>query len=159
MLINTFLVEDRADIRDTLIQSMEEIAPCRFVGHADSESTARQWLLTYSDDWQLAIVDLFLADGSGFGVLRDLQQRRRGQKVVVLTSYSHGNIVSKCLDLGADQVFDKTGDLEKLVTYCRAHAALLGGEPMPAPPAAWMVQSFPRPAEVSRRPASCGSAE
>ncbi len=154
MLINTFLVEDRAEIRDTLIQAMQEIAPCRFVGHAESESTARQWLVTYADDWQLAIVDLFLADGSGFGVLRGLQQRRQEQKVVVLTSYSHENIRSKCLDLGADQVFDKTGDLEKLVEYCRAHAARLGGEAVPPPPAAWMVERFPRPAEVSRSPAS-----
>ncbi len=154
MLINTFLVEDRADIRDTLIQAMEEIAPCRFVGHADSESTARQWLHTYRDDWQLAIVDLFLADGSGFGVLRDLQQRSQAQKVVVLTSYGHENILSKCLDLGADQVFDKTSDLEKLVAFCRAHAACLGGESVPPAPAAWMVQHFPRPAEGSRSPAS-----
>jgi DNA-binding response OmpR family regulator len=143
MLINTFLVEDRADIRDTLIQAMEEIAPCRFVGHADSESNARQWLQAHPDDWQLAIVDLFLADGSGFGVLRDLQQRRPVQKVVVLTSYSHENILGKCLDLGADQVFDKTGDLEKLVAYCRAHAAHLDVPgATPAPPAAWAVQPF-----------------
>jgi DNA-binding NarL/FixJ family response regulator len=143
MLINTFLVEDRADIRDTLIQAMEEIAPCRFVGYADSESTAREWLQahTHDMDWQLAIVDLFLADGSGFGVLRDCQKRRHGQKVVVLTSYSHDNILNKCLELGADQVFDKTGDLEELVEFCRAHAASLGGDAKP-PPAAWTVQPF-----------------
>ena len=153
MLINIFLVEDCADIRNTLIQAMEEIAPCRFVGYADSESTARQWLLTHPDDWQLAIVDLFLADGSGFGVLRDLQQRCQGQKVVVLTSYSHENIQNKCLDLGADQVFDKTGDLEELVAYCRAHAASLDVETAPPPPAAWVVQPFPRRAEGSRSPA------
>lgn len=153
MLINTFLVEDRADIRDTLIQAMEEIAPCRFVGHADSESMASQWLQTHADDWQLAIVDLFLVDGSGFGVLRDLQQRRPRQKVVVLTSYSHENIVSKCLELGADEVFDKTDELEKLVAYCRSHAASLDVKAVPPPPAAWMVDHFPRRAQVSRSPA------
>lgn len=152
MLINTFLVEDRVDIRDTLVQALEEIAPCHFVGHANSESSARHWLQAHPGGWQLAIVDLFLADGSGFGVLKDLQQRRPEQKVVVLTSYSHENILSKCLDLGADQVFDKTGDLEKLVAYCRVHAAHLGGDAAPPPPAAWMVQNFPRPAEDSRSP-------
>ncbi len=142
MVINTFLVEDRADIRDTLIQAMQEISPCRFVGHADSESMASQWLQTYADDWQLAIVDLFLADGSGFGVLKHCQQRLPRQKVVVLTSYSHENIVSKCLELGADEVFDKSGELEDLVDYCRAHAASLEREATPPPPAAWAVQPF-----------------
>jgi DNA-binding NarL/FixJ family response regulator len=144
MLINTFLVEDRADIRDTLIQAMEEIAPCRFVGHADSETAARQWLQAHNDDWQLAIVDLFLAEGSGFGILQDCQARRAGQKVVVLTSYNHDNISDKCRALGADEVFDKAGDLEKLVNYCRAHAASLHGEVQPSPSIARLFQASPR---------------
>jgi DNA-binding NarL/FixJ family response regulator len=144
MLINTFLVEDRADIRDTLIQAMEEVAPCRFVGHADSEAAARQWLQTHDDDWQLAIVDLFLAEGSGFGILQDCQARRAGQKVVVLTSYSHDNIASKCRSLGADEVFDKSADLEKLVDYCRAHAASLDDAAAPSASIARLFQAPPR---------------
>ena len=144
MLINTFLVEDRADIRDTLIQAMEEIAPCRFVGHADSESAARQWLHDHHDDWELAIVDLFLAEGSGFGILQDCQARRAGQKVVVLTSYGHDNIASKCRSLGADEVFDKSADLEKLVDYCRAHAASLQTAPEPSASVARLFQAPPR---------------
>ena len=155
MLINTFLVEDCADTRDTLVQAMEEIAPCRFVGHTNNESAARQWLQAHPDNWHLASVDLFLADGSGFGVLKQCQQRRPGQKVVVLTSYSHENIVRKCLDLGADEVFDKTLELEDLVEYCRAHAASLlkVKAEVPSPPAAWAVGHFPRPADSTRSPA------
>jgi DNA-binding NarL/FixJ family response regulator len=144
MLINTFLVEDHLDIRDTLIQAMEEIAPCRFVGHADSEAAARRWLQAHDDDWQLAIIDLFLAEGSGFGILKDCQVRRADQKVVVLTSYSRDNIASKCRALGADEVFDKAGDLEKLVDYCRAHAASLHGEVQPSASIARLLQASPR---------------
>lgn len=143
MLLSTFLVEDRVEIRDTLIEAMQEIAPCRFIGHAASETDARKWLLAHNDDWQLAIVDLFLAEGSGFGVLRDCQARRAGQKVVVLTSYNHDNISSKCMELGADEVFDKTGDLEKLVEYCRAHAATLEEQSAAKAPAAWTIGPFP----------------
>ncbi|RYF43036.1 MAG: response regulator transcription factor [Comamonadaceae bacterium] len=143
MLLSTFLVEDRADIRDTLIEAMEDIAPCRFVGHADSESSARQWLGSHDGDWHLAIVDLFLAEGSGFGVLKDCQRRRASQKVVVLTSYSHDNISSKCLELGADEVFDKSDDLEKLVAYCKAHAASLAGQPPLSPSIPRLFQAFP----------------
>ncbi len=149
MLINTFLVEDRPEIRDTLIGAMQEIAPCRFVGHAPNEAAARQWLHDHADDWQLAIVDLFLSEGSGFGVLSVCQTRRDHQKVVVLTGYSRENICGKCLELGADAVFDKTGDLEELVEYCRAHAAALGGQApaQPQPPAAWAIGRFPRVGE------------
>lgn len=134
-------------MRDTLIRALEEVAPCQFVGYAESETKARQWLLAHQDDWQLAIVDLFLADGSGFGVLRGCQTRRRGQKVVVLTSYCHGNITSKCLQLGADEVFDKSGDMDKLVAYCKAHAFSLGGEtasPTLSGPSSHLIDGFPR---------------
>lgn len=152
MLINTFLVEDCADTRNTLVQAMEDLAPCRFVAHTGSEGAALQWLQAHPDNWHLAIVDLFLTDGSGFGVLKQCRQRRPGQKVVVLTSYSHENIVRKCLDLGADEVFDKTEELEHLVAFCRALAAsqLTAEAARPSPPAAWAVGGFPRPADVSR---------
>ncbi|WP_296925540.1 response regulator [Polaromonas sp.] len=98
----------------------------------------------------MAIVDLYLADGSGFGVLKQCQQRRPGQKVVVLTGYFHENIVGKCLALGADDVFDKTGELEDLVEYCRVLAA---GLDLAAAPAGWAIEPFRRPADTSRSPA------
>jgi DNA-binding NarL/FixJ family response regulator len=126
MVINAFLVEDKPDIRKTLVEAMEEIAPLRFVGHADSESGARLWLHDH-EDWDLAIVDLFLAEGSGFGVLKDCQQRKPSQKVVVLTSYSQENILHRCRELGADEVFDKSQDVEKLVLFCQRHASSLDG--------------------------------
>lgn len=129
MLISAFLVEDKADIRDTLVEGMQEIAPVRFVGHAASEQAARLWLNRCHDDWQIAIVDLFLAEGSGFGVLRDCQSRKSNQKVVVLTSYKHQNITDRCLQLGADKVFDKSGELEELVAFCKAHANELDAGP------------------------------
>lgn len=131
MLISAFLVEDKADIRDTLVEGMQEIAPVRFVGHAASEVAAKQWLHRCQGDWQLAIVDLFLTEGSGFGVLRDCQKRSPNQKVVVLTSYKHQNITDRCLQLGADKVFDKSAELDELVRFCKAHADNLN-EPAPS---------------------------
>lgn len=131
MLLSTFLVEDKPEIRDTVVEAMEEVAPLKFVGHAASEAAARQWLRTFNDDWQLAIVDLFLSEGSGFGVLRDCQDRKPNQKVVVLTSYCYQNITDRCLQLGADRVFDKSADIEELVAYCRAHADSLDGLALP----------------------------
>jgi DNA-binding NarL/FixJ family response regulator len=128
MVISAFLVEDKPDIRRTLVEAMEEIAPLRFVGHADSETGARQWLGAHEADWDLAIVDLFLAEGSGFGVLKDCQRRTARQKVIVLTSHSQENLLARCRELGADEVFDKSHDVEKLVRFCRNHAESLDGK-------------------------------
>lgn len=125
MLISTFLVEDKPEIRNTMFEAMEAVAPVKFVGHADSESAARLWLKENNATWELLIVDLFLAEGTGFGVLKHCQSRKPNQKVVVLTSYSHQLIASKCMKLGADMVFDKNSELDLLVAFCRLHAERL----------------------------------
>ncbi|MDB5964626.1 MAG: response regulator [Polaromonas sp.] len=125
MVISTFLVEDRADIRLTLMDAMEEIAPIKFVGQAATEAAARKWLSANDNNWDLAIVDLFLGEGTGFGVLKDVQMRSPRQKVVVLTSYGQKRVLDHCMVLGADEVFDKSEDVDKLVDYCKNHAANL----------------------------------
>lgn len=122
MLISAFLVEDKPAIRHTLVETMEEIAPLKFVGLADSEDAATQWLHAHPGGWDLAIVDLFLAQGTGFGVLIACRTRKLAQKVVVLTSYNQRDLLRRCRELGADEVFDKSQDVDKLVDFCKAHA-------------------------------------
>jgi DNA-binding NarL/FixJ family response regulator len=129
MLMSVFLVEDRADIRDSLVEGMEELAPLRFVGQVDGEAAATQWFDANHGNWDLAIVDLFLAEGSGFGVLKVCRARQPWQKVVVFTSHSQKNILDHCRDLGADEVFHKSADVDKLVDYCRNHAQDLASIP------------------------------
>ena len=126
MVIKTFLVEDRLDISSTLIEAMEEFASVRFVGLAEDEAGAKSWLAANDGKWDLAIVDLFLASGSGFGVLKQCQSRSAQQKVVVLTSYAQDNVLERCRELGADAVFDKSQDVEELVNFCRLHAGHIG---------------------------------
>ena len=127
MVLKTFLVEDRPEVRDTLIEALKEITPMHFVGHADTEVTAKQWLSANDCNWDLLILDLFLGEGSGFGVLKHCQTRAATQNVVVLTGYGQQNVLKRCLDLGADQVFDKSQDVEKLVAFCIHHASQLDG--------------------------------
>ncbi|RYG60375.1 response regulator, partial [archaeon] len=131
MRINAFLVEDKPDIRKALVGAMEEMAPMRFIGHATDELGAREWLSANDVRWDLAIIDLFLEEGTGFGVLRECQTRLPNQKVVVLTSYAQPHILARCRELGVDGVFDKSTEVEKLVQFCKAHAAQLSGEPTP----------------------------
>ena len=136
--IHAFLVEDNPDIRDAMVEDMEEMAPVRFVGLATNEDSARLWLSANDGYWDIAIIDLMLAQGTGFGVVEACRNRSDMQKVVVLTSFVDEHFRQRCIDLGADEVFDKTQDIEKLVDYCRVHAMYLAfmRESGIAPPAA-----------------------
>ena len=119
MALITYLVEDSTTIRENLIATLEEIAPVKVVGFAETESEASRWLSANDGDWQLAIVDLFLKEGSGLGVLRKCRDRLGFQRVVVLTNYATADIRKRCAELGADAVFDKSNELDELLDYCR----------------------------------------
>lgn len=123
MPLSAFLVEDHADTRDTLVEAIQELAPIKFTGVAGSEADARQWLA--SNRWDIAIVDIHLAKGSGFGVLTDCIARSNMQKVVVLTGHGDEFIRRRCIELGADAFFFKDCDMEKLVDFCKVHAAYI----------------------------------
>ena len=131
MVLKAFLAEDSQEIRDTLIEAMQAVASVKFVGEAKSEKAARAWLSANDGDWDLAIVDLFLDEGSGFGVLRECQTRLPRQKVVVLTGHNQDRVLAHCRVLGADAVFDKSEGVEKLVAFCKAHVS--GLDSMKAP--------------------------
>lgn len=127
MVLATYVVEDSATIRENLIATLEEIAPVKVVGFAATEKEASHWLSVHNGDWQLAIVDLFLKEGSGLGVLKGCQSRNPCQKVVVLTNYATKDIRRRCAELGSDAVFDKSNELDQLFDFCMS--ATTGSDP------------------------------
>lgn len=116
-LLRTYIVEDNATIRENLIATLEELASVAALGWAETESEARMWLQG-NHAWDLAIVDLFLKQGSGLGVLQAFQERSSEQNVVVLSNYATAEMRQRCAQLGADAVFDKSNEIDALVDYC-----------------------------------------
>ncbi|XAH24841.1 response regulator [Xylophilus sp. GW821-FHT01B05] len=121
--IRTFIVEDNATIRENLIGTLEELAHIRTVGVAVAEREGCGWLAAHAHQWDLAIVDLFLKQGSGLGVLAACKERLPHQRVVVLSNYATPDIRTRCAQLGADAVFDKSNEIDALLDYCIQHAS------------------------------------
>ena len=71
----------------------------------------------------LVIIDIFLRKGSGLGVLQGLAGSSRDCKRVVLSNFATPDMRRKCLDLGADKVFDKSNEIDGLINYCARLAA------------------------------------
>jgi two-component system, OmpR family, response regulator len=119
MAFRVFIVEDSSTIRDNLIETLKELAQFEPVGTAETEHEAKRWLAR--NDWDLAIIDLFLREGSGLNVLESCRKRQPAQNVVVLSNHSSRDVRWRCNQLGADAVFDKSTELEALVEYCVQH--------------------------------------
>ncbi|WP_295636392.1 response regulator [uncultured Methylibium sp.] len=116
----TFIVEDSPVIRANLIDTLQELAPVTVVGWADSEADALHWLAEHPEGWDLLIVDLFLKQGSGLGVLRACRERPVHRKLVVFSNYATVDLRMKSLELRADAVFDKSNEIDALIAYCAA---------------------------------------
>ncbi|GAA4341733.1 hypothetical protein GCM10023165_22760 [Variovorax defluvii] len=116
--MKTYIVEDNVTIRENLVGTLEELTCICAVGYAETESDAVRWLAQHGDEWDLAIVDLFLKQGSGLGVLQALSERRPEQKIVVLSNYATPDIRKRCAQFGVDAVFDKSNEIEALIDFC-----------------------------------------
>ena len=118
MQIKTFLVEDSPTIRDNLIATLEELTSIATIGTAETENEAVAWLANSRNAWDLTIVDLFLKQGTGLGVLSASKNRSPNQKVIVLSNYVTPDVRKQCALLGADAVFDKSTEIEQLLAFC-----------------------------------------
>lgn len=116
--LRTFIVEDSAIILDNLVATLEELADVKVVGAVPDEKSALAWIEDSADAVDLIIIDIFLKSGSGLGVLRAVQEAGLSARRVVLTNYATPDIRKRCAALGADRVFDKSGELEDLIEYC-----------------------------------------
>lgn len=116
--LNTFIVEDNPLIRRNLVETMKELLDVKILGFAETEDDATSWLSGHRRDWQLLVVDLFLLQGSGLGVLKQCIVRSTQQRVVVLSNYATDEIRSRCMAWGADAVFDKSTELDQFLAFC-----------------------------------------
>jgi DNA-binding NarL/FixJ family response regulator len=116
--LRTFIVEDNPVILCNLIAALEELSDVRVVGSVGSEHEAVSELQQRDGLLDLVIVDIFLTSGSGLGVLRSAKNMNLPTRRVVLSNYATPDMRRRCLELGADRVFDKSSELDELIAYC-----------------------------------------
>ena len=116
--LRALIVEDNPVILNNLIATLEELADLRVVGAVGNEKEAIDELTSRTHELDLVIVDIFLTSGSGLGVLKCARELDMSARRVVLTNYATPDMRRRCAELGADQVFDKSSELEELIEYC-----------------------------------------
>ena len=114
----TYLVEDNPIVLSSLIEALRELTNLEIIAYSATQTEASQWLQTQNGNWHLAIVDLFLKEGTGLGVLAACRSRKPHQKMVILTNYATPEIRERSMALGADAVFDKSTELDRLMSFC-----------------------------------------
>lgn len=117
--LKAFIVEDSPVILENLIATLEELAQVEVVGSVADEAGAVRWMSRDPEgSADLFIVDVFLRSGTGLGVLQAAQQLGIRARRVVLTNYATEEMRRRCASLGAERVFDKSRELDDLISYC-----------------------------------------
>lgn len=116
--LRTYFVEDNPTIRENLIATLAELADVESVGTAETEADATQWLTQNAHAWDLVVVDLFLRQGNGLGVVNALQQRPKSKKLLVLSNYATADVRERCHQLNANAIFDKSNEIDALIDFC-----------------------------------------
>jgi DNA-binding NarL/FixJ family response regulator len=116
--IRVFLVEDGKQTRKVMAALLSTIGDFQVAGSAGTEAEANLWLKENAGNWDLAIIDLVLEEGTGLGLLPRTRDRAPGSRVVVFSDFVSPGTRNHCVALGADAVFHKSGELPAFIQYC-----------------------------------------
>jgi DNA-binding NarL/FixJ family response regulator len=118
--MKVFLVEDSPLLRDRLQAMLAAIPGVHPIGHADEPAAALEGILASSAD--AVVLDIQLAKGSGFDVLRALSSRAPHVAVYMLTNFASDAYRRAAERLGARGFFDKSTEFERLRQALAARA-------------------------------------
>ena len=107
-----YLVEDSSLVRERLEVMLAEVPQTRVVGHAASAAEAISDILAKMPD--MVVVDLKLAQGTGFDVLRALQTRAPEIDCYMLSNFATEPYRRLAAELGARGFFDKSIEFERV---------------------------------------------
>ena len=119
--MRVFLVEDSALLRTRLAAMIEGIPGASLVGHAAGASDAIRDIAAHKPD--VVVLDLHLAQGSGFDVMRAAAAAALGVAFYVLTNYPAAGYRLSAERMGALGFFDKSSEFNALRDALAGRAA------------------------------------
>ena len=117
-MVRVLVVEDQKPMQELLRDLLESVGGFEVVGMVANETSATEWLLRHRGGWDLAIMDLLLAEGSGFTLLTRCNKEPSGA-VVVFSDFVTPVVRQRCIHLGADGVISKA-QFGELRSYLKA---------------------------------------
>ena len=115
------LVEDHAAFRGALITMLNMQPDLEVVRQAGSLAEARA--AAALEEVDVAVVDVFLPDGNGIELVRELRQADPRLPIVILTAGVDPKLHALAFEAGADEVCVKAEGIEEIMRAIRGVAA------------------------------------
>jgi DNA-binding NarL/FixJ family response regulator len=117
-VIRVFLVDDHQVLRDGLRMLLDSESDVEVIGEASDGQQALILIEDLSPD--VVVMDLGLPDISGIDVTKQLQERRIGGRVVVLSMHTKKEFVLKAIEAGAAGYVPKSSTHVSLLDAIRS---------------------------------------
>ena len=113
-MLNVVIVEDSKLLVERLVENITDPGRIEVVGLADREKEAIELLV--KGDADALILDIYLAEGNGLNVLREVRRVRSKTElaIIVLTNEVSAGCRSESMRLGADYFLDKSIEIDQL---------------------------------------------
>jgi DNA-binding NarL/FixJ family response regulator len=119
--LRVYLVEDSPAVRERLEDLINSISGACSIGHAAGANEAIGEILAQHPD--AVVLDIGLAEGSGFDVLRAVHDAAPDIAVYVLSNYATEPYRRLAHRLGAVDFFDKTTEMDRVREALAARAS------------------------------------
>lgn len=113
------IVEDSPNTQTALRYLLDSIGGLQVVGVEATAAAAIDWASHHPEGWDIAIIDLMLAEGDGFEIVRRFASQPRRGHIIVYSGYVTDVIRRHCRNLGADAVFSKE-ESARIIEYLEA---------------------------------------
>lgn len=115
-MIRVLLLEDSLAMQSAVQAMLKALGGFNVVHTSRRESTTALWMAEHPYQWDLAIVDLLLEDGSGFSAIRRCKTEHPQGRIIVFSEHVTQVLADECKCMGADAAFSKL-QLEAFVRH------------------------------------------
>ena len=115
--IRVMIVEDHADFRALMEVLLGRQPDIELLAQAESLAEAREQAAGFEFD--VAVLDLGLPDGSGADLIADLRRTSPGVSILVLSASLDPVGIEEATSAGADEIMDKLAPLDEVLAAVR----------------------------------------
>ena len=120
--LSVLLVDDSKVVRKRLKEMLAEACEDCELLEADAPNIALETLKARYID--VVIMDIRMPGGSGMDAIADIKAARPDAVVIMLTNYSDSYYKNRCIEMGADQFYDKSSEFDLVIEAVRSLANL-----------------------------------
>ena len=112
--MRVLIADDSSIVRGRMATLLTDVKEVEIVGEAQDVPEAIESVTRLKPD--VVILDMQMPGGSGIDVLKKIREDNRSAIVMMFTNSPYSQHRQRCMDLGADYFFDKSTEVEKLLT-------------------------------------------